>query len=409
MKFEDNLKKYAKLLIEVGINIQKNQELMIAAPVETAFFVRMLTECAYKVGAKKVYVDYIDEQITKLTYDMAPDAAFEEYPKWLADGKEALAKRDCAFLSISASNPDLLKDVNPKRISAYQKVVSKALEPYRHYIHNGSVAWCVASIPTEGWSQKVFPNETPENAMALLWDKIFTATRVSEMDPVAAWREHTDALASRKQFLTQKKIKSLHCTGPGTDLSVLLPKNHIWEGGSSVNKLGAEYVANMPTEEAFTAPHKYGVNGVLAATKPLSYGGNLIDHFVLHFKDGKVVDFSAEQGYETLKNLIETDEGSAYLGEVAIVPHSSPVSKAGVIFFNTLFDENASCHFAIGNAYPDTVEGGTTMSKEELEKVGMNTSLTHVDFMVGGPAFKIEATTEDGEVFMILENGEWCF
>ncbi|MGL4344362.1 MAG: aminopeptidase [Cellulosilyticaceae bacterium] len=409
MNQQEKLKKYAKLLIEVGINIQKGQELMIGAPIDAAYFVRMLTECAYRVGAKKVYVDYIDEQITKMTYDMAPDEAFEEYPKWLADGKEELAKRGCAFLSISASNPDLLKDVDPKRIAGYQKVAAKALEPYRHYIHNGTVAWCVASIPTQEWSQKVFPNASPEEAEGLLWDKIFTATRVNEPDPVEAWRKHTDALAHRKQFLTKKKIKSLHCTGPGTDLCVELAQNHIWEGGSSVSKLGAEYVANMPTEEAFTAPYKYGVNGTLTATKPLSYGGNLIEEFVLHFKDGKVVDFSAEQGYDTLKNLIETDEGSCYLGEVAIVPHSSPVSKAGVIFFNTLFDENASCHFAFGNAYPDTIEGGTVMSKEELEKVGMNTSLTHVDFMVGGPEFNIEATTEAGEVFMILENGEWCF
>lgn len=409
MQFEEKLQKYAKLLVEIGLNIQPNQELMIGAPIEAAYFVRLLTACAYKVGAKKVYVDYIDEQITKLTYDLAPDAAFEEYPKWLADGKEILAKRGCAFLAISAANPDLLKDVDPQRIAQYQKVTSLALQPYRKYVHDGTAAWCVASIPTQGWSQKVFPEETADQAMASLWDKIFTATRVNEEDPVAAWREHTDALARRKTFLTQKKIKSLHCTGPGTDLTVQLPKGHIWEGGSSRTNAGAEFVANMPTEEAFTAPYKYGVEGVLAATKPLSYGGNLIENFVLHFEAGKVVDFSAEKGYDTLKNLIATDEGSAYLGEVAIVPHSSPVSKAGVIFYNTLFDENASCHFAFGNAYPDTIEGGTAMSKEELEKVGMNTSLAHVDFMVGGPAFRIEATTEDGDVFMILDGGEWCF
>lgn len=409
MTFEANLRKYAKLLVEVGINIQKGQELMITAPIDTAYFVRMATECAYEAGAKKVYVDYVDEQITKLTYAMAPDEAFEEYPKWLADGKEELAKRNCGFLSISAANPDLLKDIDPKRIAAYQKVASTALEPYRHYINIGSAAWCVASIPTAAWSQKVFPGETEERAMELLWEKIFAATRVDQIDPVSAWREHTESLAKRKKFLTDKKIESLHYTGPGTDLHVKLPKGHIWEGGSSMSKLGAEFVANMPTEEAFTAPYKYGVDGSLTATKPLSYGGNLIENFVLHFKEGKVVEFTAEKGYDTLKGLLETDNGSCYLGEVAIVPNSSPVSKAGVIFFNTLFDENASCHFAFGNAYPDTIVGGTEMSKEELEKVGMNTSLTHVDFMVGGPELNIEAITEDGETFMVLKDGEWCF
>lgn len=410
LNLKDNLKKYAKLVVEVGANIQKGQVLFVSSPIQTAYFARELTKCAYAVGAKKVYVDYVDEELSKITYNEAPEEAFLEYPQWVADGKEELAKKNAAFITISASNPDLLKDTDPKRIATYQKTAGKALEPFRNYIQNGDVAWCIVSIPTIEWSKKVFPDtQTEEEAMNKLWDKIFIATRIYEQDPVAAWKKHTDNLTEKTSFLTHKKIKSLHYTSEGTDLTVELPKGHIWQGGGSYNKVGTYYVANMPTEEVFTMPYKYGIEGKLASTKPLSYGGNLIDNFTLEFKEGKIVDFSAEIGYEILKQLIETDEGSHYLGEVAIVPHHSPVSNTKTIFFNTLFDENASCHFAIGSAYPDTIEGGTGMTKEELEKVGANTSLTHVDFMVGGPTLTIEATTDLGESFYILKAGEWAF
>lgn len=409
MNLEANIKKYAKLVVEVGVNIQKDQYLMITSPLTTADFARELTKAAYAVGAKKVFVDYVDEELSKITYMNAPEEAFEEYPQWMADGKENLASKNCAFISISASNPDLLKEVEPKRIATAQKAAGQALEPFRRYIQNGDVAWCVVSVPTLGWSQKVFPELEAEEAINKLWDKIFIATRIYEVDPVEAWRAHTTKLAEICTGLNNRKIKSLHFMAPGTDLQVELPKGHIWVGGGGHNKAGTYYVANMPTEEVFTMPYKYGVNGKLASTKPLCYGGNLINNFVLHFEKGKIVDFSAEEGYETLEQLIGTDEGSHYLGEVAIVPYDSPVSNTQTIFYNTLFDENASCHFAIGSAYPDNIEGGTEMNKEALEKVGANTSLTHVDFMIGSPQLDIEATTENGEVFYILKAGEWAF
>ncbi|MGL5675511.1 MAG: aminopeptidase [Cellulosilyticaceae bacterium] len=410
MNLEKNIEKYARLIVEVGANIQKDQYLMITAPIQTAFFARALTKCAYERGAKKVFVDYVDEELSKVNYLYAPDEAFLEYPSWMAQGKKELAEKNCAFISIAASNPDLLKEVDPKRIATMQKTASMALEAFRRYTQNGDVAWCVASIPTKEWSVKVFPDAAnEEEAMEKLWDKIFIATRIYEEDPVAAWKEHTESLASRTQYLTAKKITKLHYTAPGTDLQVVLPKGHIWVGGGGNNKVGTYYVANMPTEEAFTMPYKYGVEGKLASTKPLSYGGNLIDNFTLYFEKGRIVDFTAEEGYETLKELIGTDEGSHYLGEVAIVPYDSPVSNTKVIFYNTLFDENASCHFAIGSAYPDNIEGGTTMSKEELEKVGANTSLTHVDFMVGSKELNVLAETEDGEQFYILKDGDWAF
>lgn len=407
---ENLIQKYAKLIVEVGANIQKDQYLMITAPIQTAYFAHEITKCAYAVGAKKVFVDYVDEEFAKITYTSAPAEAFLEYPSWMAAGKLELAEKNCAFISISASNPDLLKEVDPKRISTMQKTSAVALEGFRKYIQNGDVAWCVASIPTVEWARKVFPEATSdEDAVEKLWDKIFIATRIYEEDPIAAWKAHTEDLAVRTKYLTEKKITKLHYTAPGTDLHVELPKGHIWVGGGGNNKVGTYYVANMPTEEAFTMPYKYGVEGTLASTKPLSHGGNLIDNFVLHFEKGRIVDFTAEEGYETLKELIETDEGSHYLGEVAIVPDDSPVSNTNVIFYNTLFDENASCHFAIGSAYPDTIEGGTVLNKEELEKVGANTSLTHVDFMVGSLELNVEAETESGEKFFILRDGNWGF
>ena len=340
----------------------------------------------------------------------APDEAFLEYPQWVAEGKKTLAANNCAFISISASNPDLLKDVNPARIATMQKTAGIALEGFRNYIQNGDVAWCVASIPTAEWAMKVFPKaQNSDEAIEKLWDKIYIATRIYEQDPVEAWKEHTRNLEEKTKFLNSKKITQLHYQSKGTDLYVELPKGHIWQGGGSYNKAGTYYVANMPTEEVFTMPSKYGVIGKLASTKPLSYGGNLIENFVLYFEKGRIVDFTAESGYETLKSLIETDEGSHYLGEVAIVPDDSPVSNTNTIFYNTLFDENASCHFAIGSAYPDTIEKGTEMNKEQLEAVGANTSLTHVDFMVGDTNLTIEAETESGESFIVLKDGNWAF
>ena len=407
---EENLLQYAKLIVEVGVNVQPGQDLMITSPIQTAYFARALTKCAYEVGAKKVYVDYVDEELSKVMYMHAPDEAFLEYPKWVAEGKEQLAANNCAFISISASNPDLLKDVNPQRIATMQKTAGIALEGFRNAIQNGDVAWCVASIPTAEWAMKVFPDvQNSEEAIEKLWDKIYIATRIYEKDPVEAWKTHTKNLEERTKFLNSKKITQLHYQSKGTDLYVELPKGHVWQGGGSYNKAGTYYVANMPTEEVFTMPSKYGVKGKLSSTKPLSYGGNLIENFVLYFEKGRIVDFTAESGYETLKSLIETDEGSHYLGEVAIVPHHSPVSNTNTIFYNTLFDENASCHFAIGSAYPDTIEKGTEMNKEQLEAVGANTSLVHVDFMVGDENLTIEAETESGESFILLKDGNWAF
>ena len=409
MKIEKNLQKYAQLVVEVGVNVQKDQIVVIRTPIEGAAFARAMTESAYKIGAKKVIVDYSDEQITKLTYTHASEKTLGEVADYEVARYEELVAKNAAFISISAGDPDLLKDINPDKISISQKASGTALKVFRKAISNSDVCWCVVSIPTPSWSRKVFPNETVDRAEEMLWDKIFEAVRIYDKDPVQAWRKHTDNLGKRCDYLNKKKIKLLHYIAPGTDLKVELVKGHKWEGGGEKGTNGIYFVANMPTEEVFTMPNKYGVNGTLKATKPLVYGGNLIDEFNFKFKDGKIIEFNAKTGKAMLDKLIKTDEGASYLGEVAIVPVSSPVCQTNTLFFNTLFDENASCHFAIGNSYPTNLEGGTSMTEEELKSNGANTSITHEDFMVGSNRLNIVATTEDGETFDVLKDGEWAF
>ncbi|MBL4936496.1 aminopeptidase [Clostridium sp. YIM B02515] len=411
--FKENLEKYAELAVKVGINIQKGQTLVINAPLPAAEFVRAAAKKAYEAGAKNVHVEWADEEVTRIKYLNAPEEAFSEYPMWRAQGLEEMAKEGAGFLSISASNPDLLKGVDPERISVANKTASKALDGYRSYVMADKAAWCVISVPTKEWAAKVFPDADAEKSVEKLWENIFKATRVDRENPVEAWKDHTNNLNSKLDYLNSKNFKKLHYKSPVTDLTIELPEKHLWAGGGSNveggNYEGTYFVANMPTEEVFTMPKRDGVNGTVRSTKPLNYSGNLIDNFTLKFENGKVVDFSAEQGYETLKKLIETDEGSHYLGEVALVPHDSPISNTNIIFFNTLFDENASCHFALGKAYPTNLEGGASMSEEELTKNGANTSLTHVDFMVGSPDLNIDGETADGKLEPIFRNGNWAF
>ena len=292
MTFEEKLNKYAKLVVEVGANVQKNQIVVIRTQVEGTEFARALTKSAYEVGAKRVYVEFSDEQIGKLTYEYASEETLAEYPEWEKMKYEELVKENAVFISISASNPDLLKDIPASKIAIAQKAAGKALINFRKATSNSEVCWCIVSIPTASWSQKVFPEcESVEEAKAKLWEKIFIATRMDEEDPVAAWKVHTAYLADKCKFLNEKKIKTLHYTAPGTDLYVDLPEGHKWEGGGEYSTKGTYFVANMPTEEVFSMPHKYGVNGTLKATKPLVYSGNLIDDFSFEFKDGKIISF----------------------------------------------------------------------------------------------------------------------
>ncbi len=405
--FESNLEKYAELAVNIGINVQQGQTLVVNAPLISAEFVRKVAKKAYEAGAKNVHVEWNDEQLSLIKFLHAPDEAFTEFPMWKAKGYEELAKEGAAFLTIHASNPELLKDVNPDRIATASKTAAKAMEEYSQYIRSGKVSWSIVSVPTSEWASKVFPGLSEQESVDKLWESIFSVTRTDQDNPVQAWKEHVDNLQTRLAYLNGKKFKKLHYKSTGTDLVVELPEDHLWVGGGLHNEKGTYFIPNIPTEEVFTAPLKDGVNGVVSSTKPLNLRGNLIENFSLTFENGKIVDVKAEKGLETLKRLIETDEGSHYLGEVALVPFDSPISNANIIFYNTLFDENASSHFAIGSAYPLCIEGGTKMSKEELASKGANDSLTHVDFMIGSAELNIDVESADGTVVPLFRNGNW--
>ncbi|WP_078427050.1 aminopeptidase [Alkalihalobacterium alkalinitrilicum] len=406
---QSKLEKYAELAVKVGVNIQENQTLVVNAPLVAVDFVRLVAKKAYDLGAKNVHVEWNDEELALIKYNDAPDEAFHEFPLWKAKGYEEMAENGAAFMSIVASNPDLLKGVNPERIANANKASGQAMDKFRSYVQSDKISWTVIAASAPGWAQKVFPNDAEDVAVEKLWDAIFKATRVESDNPVSAWKEHCENLSSKVDFLNEKRFLKLHYTAPGTDLTIELPEKHLWAGAGSNNEKDVFFVANLPTEEVFTAAKKDGVNGTVSSTKPLNYGGTLIQNFSLTFKDGKVVEYKAEEGYETLKRLVETDEGSAYLGEVALVPYDSPISNSNIIFYNTLFDENASNHLALGSAYAFNLEGGKTMSKEELQKNGLNTSITHVDFMIGSADMNIDGITANGEREPLFRGGNWAF
>ncbi|WP_191565738.1 aminopeptidase [Metabacillus idriensis] len=405
--FQQNLEKYAELAVKVGVNIQQGQTLVVNASLDAAEFVRLVVKKAYETGAKHVQVDWNDDIVTRTRFELAPQEAFEEFPEWRAKGLETLAENGAAFMSIVSSSPDLLKGIDSKKISASSKAAGTALSAYRNYMQADKVSWTVIAVPSEKWAAKVFP-DAGDQAVEKLWDAIFKATRTDLENPVAAWKEHDQSLHSKVEFLNGKKYKKLHYRAKGTDLTIDLPEKHLWIGAGSVNEKGDDFMANMPTEEVFTVPAKEGVNGVVASTKPLSYGGNLIDNFSITFEKGRITEVKAEEGEEILKELVATDEGSHYLGEVALVPHDSPISMSNVLFYNTLFDENASNHLAIGNAYAFCIEGGKKMSREELLENGVNSSITHVDFMIGSAEMDIDGILEDGTSEPLFRKGTWA-
>lgn len=404
------MQKYARLIIKTGINIQKNQILVVSTPIECAYFARTIAEIAYEEGAREVVMNWRDELSTKIRYVHAPDEIFDEYPNWQKEYYTSYANKGAAFLSISASDPELMKDVDPGRMSRANKVSRSALIEYSERLMSNKNTWCVVSIPTASWAKKVFPDLTEDKAIIRLWEAIFKSVRVDTDNPVTAWSEHKTVLKKNMDYLNKNQLQYLHLKNSiGTDLKVMLPKNHIWLGGSEYSADGVEFIANMPTEEIFTVPARKGVDGIVVSSMPLNYNGNLIEDFSITFKDGQIIDFQAKNGYETLKQLVKTDEGSRYLGEIALVPYDSPISNMNILFYNTLFDENASCHLAIGKAYPVCLKDSEAMSKDELKAAGVNDSLVHVDFMFGTADMKIEGMTASGEMIIIFENGNFAF
>lgn len=407
--FQKNLEKYAELAVKVGVNVQKGQTLVVNTTLDAAEFVRLVVKKAYEAGAFNVVVNWSDDAVSRTKYELAPDEAFTEYPEWRAKEVEELAENGAAFMSIVSASPDLFKGINPERIANFQKAAGKALSNYRKMMMSDKVSWTVIAAPSTGWADKVFPDAPAEERVQLLWDAIFKATHTNVENPVEAWKKHDETLHEKVNYLNNKRYKKLHYTAPGTDLTIELPEKHLWCGAGSINEKGHEFMANMPTEEVFTVPLRTGVNGTVSSTKPLSYGGNIIDHFTLTFENGRIVDVKAEEGEEILKQLVETDEGSHYLGEVALVPFNSPISQSNLLFYNTLFDENASNHLAIGSAYAFCLEGGKQMSGEELKEHGLNESLTHVDFMIGSAEMDIDGITADGTSEPVFRNGDWAF
>lgn len=403
------LEKYALLLVKTGINIQKDQTLVINSPIECASFTRIVSRIAYAEGAREVVVSWRDELSTKIKFVNAQDEVFLEYPEWQREFYLSNVRKGAAFLSISASDPELMKDVNPQRLSTANKAASTAIKEYRDRLMSNKNVWCVASIPTISWAKKVFPELSEDEAMEKLWYSIFKTVRIDTENPVASWETHKTNLKKSVDFLNSNNFKYLQYKNSlGTNLKIELPENHIWLGGSDYTPEGIEFIANIPTEEVYTLPKKTGVNGTVVSSKPLNYNGNLIEKFSLTFKNGRVVDFKAENGYDILKSIIETDEGSYYLGEVALVPYDSPISNSNILFYNTLFDENASCHLALGKAYPVCIKNGENLSNEELVELEVNDSFVHEDFMVGTEDLQIIGITADGKEISVFENGNFA-
>jgi len=406
---EEKLQEYARLLVRVGLNIQQGQTLVISSPVECAYFARLCAAEAYAAGCKEVVMNWHDDALGRMKYLYADDAVFDDVPLWRRHFFNDYAQEGAAYLAISASDPENLKGVDGSRIVRAQQASGKALKEFDRLQMCGGFPWCIASIPIPSWAKTVFPGDGEERAMERLWDAIFRAVRISgDGKAVEKWQAHLKTLHARMEKLNALKFKSLHYTNAlGTDLTVELPEGHIWEAGNDVTLSGQEYIANIPTEELFTSPLKTGVNGVVYASLPLVHDGNIIDGFHFVVKDGKIVEARARQGEETLKAAISVDEGAGYFGEVALVPYDSPISNQKILFYNTLFDENAACHIAFGEAYP-CLEGGQQMTKDELKARGLNDSITHVDFMVGTPDLRIVGTTHDGREIPVFENGNFA-
>lgn len=407
--FKDLLLKYANLAVVKGINLQKNGLLVINSPIECSDFAKMIAEEAYKAGASDVVINYSDEKFNKIRFNNSSKEILSFTPDFERDKYNYYVEKDAAFLSISASDPDIFKDVDSDKISAYQKSRRKALQKYHNACASNKNSWCIISIPTENWAKKIFNEADSKEAVEKLWDAIFTVMRLKEYNPVEAWDDHVNLLHKKVQELNEHEFEYLHFTNSlGTDLKVGLVKNHIWCGGEDTKQDGLKFIANMPTEEVYTTPKLDDVNGVVFSSKPLSYCGNLITNFSLTFNDGKVVDYTAETGLDILKELLTTDETSNRLGEVALVPYDSPISNSNIIFYNTLYDENASCHLALGSSYPCCIKDGESMTKEKLKLAGANTSLTHIDFMIGTKDTNIIGIKSTGENIQIFKNGNWA-
>jgi aminopeptidase len=409
---QHQLETYGELAVKVALNLQPGQRLIILGPLaigvsfEAAPLVRQVAASAYRAGAPLVEVLWGDEPLLLTRFAEGP-RSLGEFSAWIPKALTEHVEAGHAVLSIYANDPDLLRDEPPERVGALQGATSRAMHPFRELISRNQTNWAVVAAAGGGWAAKVFPDRRPADQVAALWDDIGRLCRLDRPDPVAAWQTHIDGLAARADYLNRRHYSALRYSGPGTELTIGLPSAHVWVSGHTTSRAGIRFTANLPTEEVFTMPHKDRVDGTVRASKPLSYGGTLIDDFSLRFQGGRVVEATAARGETVLRQLLESDPGAARLGEIALVPHSSPVSQSGRLFYNTLFDENAATHVALGAAYKFTLLGAETMDDDAFAQAGGNRSVVHVDFMIGSGELDIDGVLDDGGAEPVMRRGEW--
>ncbi|MBN1316635.1 MAG: aminopeptidase [Anaerolineales bacterium] len=417
LDFQKNLKKYAEVVVRVGLNLQPGQRLLIGTPVhgiygtmlEFAPLVRMIAVEAYRAGARLVDVMWNDEQLQLIRLQHAPRDSFDEFPKWRADALYQATEAGDAVLMIYGEDPDLLVGQDPDLIATMVRTNARFTKPASDLKSKRPNNFTIISAAIDGWARKVFPNLSPAGREARLWDEIFEISRIKQDDPVSAWRDHTNQLEARCKILNQKRLRALKLCSPETNLKIGLPDGHIWKSAQFTSASGLNFLVNIPTEEVFTIPDKDETEGFISSTRPLYFAGSMIEDFCLTFSGGRVVKMSARKGEKNLCNLIETDKGAGRLGEVALVPHSSPISKSELLYYNILIDENASSHVALGRAYRNNLQGGEKMTDEEFISAGANTSMIHIDFMVGSDMMDVDGFLNDGATEPIMRNGEWAF
>jgi aminopeptidase len=407
LTFDQKLDRLAEVAVQIGLGLRAGQELIMSAPIEALPLVRRITEHAYKAGALLVTTFYSDDPSVLARYEYGADASFDYAPTWLHDGIAAGFRSGAARLAIAGANPALLAKQDPAKVSRANIATSKAGKPAMELITKHEINWTIVAFATPEWAKLVFPGEPENIAVAKLWEAIFVSSRVAVDDPVQEWREHGARLKKRMEMLNAKRFYALHFKGPGTDLTVGLADDHLWAGGGTTAGNGIYCQPNIPTEECFTTPHKDRVNGTVRASKPLSHQGTLIENIAVRFENGRIVEATATAGEDVLNRLISTDDGARRLGEVALVPHSSPIAQSGVLFWSTLFDENAASHIALGQAYSTCIIGGEKMDAEQLAAVGANSSLIHVDWMIGSGEMDVDGVAADGTAEPLMRRGEW--
>lgn len=402
------LDKLAEVAVRIGVNLQPDQDLIVTAPMEAAPLARRITVQAYKAGAGLVTVLYSDAEVTKARYLHGSDEGFDHAAGWLYEGMGKAYEAGTARLAITGDDPMLLKGMDPRKVARASKADSIARKPAMTPIVTMQTNWNIVAFPGAAWAAQVFPDMEPGAAQSKLLDAIVKCSRVAGPDPVQAWKDHTIELKKRVDWLNDQRFDALHYTGPGTDLTLGLAEGHIWKGGETLNAAGVPFQPNIPTEEVFSCPHAYRVDGTVTATKPLAHQGTLIENISVRFEAGKIVEATASAGEDVLRELMATDDGAARIGEVALVPAASPISQSGMLFFNTLFDENAASHIALGQSYADTVEGGNDLGEDELKQKGANQSLIHVDWMIGSDQIDIDGIAADGSRTPVMRGGNWA-